>query len=225
MGAFIEQGIIKTYLDENCASRDYKLCTYKDSLPEHAWEFIWQESSPLYKMGGWKETWEEYNAIIRATFISPKFLFLHGVASLKATAMQLVKFEGLDYRGVAPNATVLHSRVESYVPGDLNRFENSKQNLGQLDQFKWFNPLQLILVLMSVLIMVLIFTFSHSLRQKQVLVLVGLIIVLGIIINAWVCGTFANSIGRLGNRMIWLIPAYTLISLSQLKWIPLKKTT
>jgi hypothetical protein len=217
MGAFIEQGIIKPYLDENCDSFHYNLCVYKDSLPEYAWQFIWQESSPLYKLGGWKETKEEFNAIIRGTFFSPKFMLLHVEASFKATIKQLGKFVSLHPDGVAPNASQLHSRVESYVPHDLYRFENSRQNLGNLGNLRWFNRVQLFLVVLSTIFILLFFSISRAARANQVLLLTGMILLLGIILNAWVCGTFANPIDRLGNRMIWLIPMYSLIMLTWMK--------
>ncbi len=225
MGAFIEQGIVKPYLDQNCSSHDYGLCAYKDSLPEYAWQFIWEESSPLYKLGGWKETKEEFSAIIRGTFLSPKFLVLHAAASFKATVSQLGRFEGLDDDGVAPNASQLRSRVEEYVPKDLNRFDHSRQNSGQLRNLNWLNQLQRILVLISLLTIVLLFIFSRAIRENRLLLLIGLFILLGILINAWVCGTFANPVNRLGNRMIWLIPMYALILLFGAKCFPVKKTT
>ncbi len=225
MGAFIEQGIIRSYLDENCDSHKYKLCAYKENLPEHAWEFIWQESSPLYEMGGWKETRDEFNEIIRATFLSPKYLLLHVGASLKATAKQLIRFEALDYKGVAPNSAVLQERLEFYVARDIDRYTSSKQNLGQLAGYKWMNQVQKILVLMSLLSMIIFFAISPSIRKNRLLMLTGLILLLGILINAWVCGTFANPINRLGNRMIFLIPAYSTLLLFMLRRKSLIKTT
>ncbi|MDX2429469.1 MAG: hypothetical protein QNK35_00960 [Bacteroides sp.] len=225
MGAFIEQGIIQPYLDQSCNTYDYKLCEYKDSLPEHAWQFIWEESSPLYKLGGWKETKEEFKAIIRGTFSSPEFILLHIKASLKATLQQLARFEALDFKGVAPNASELQYRVEKYVPNDLNRFENSRQNLGLLAPIKWWNRAQLILVLFSLFALILIFSFSRTARTKPLLVQIGILIFLGIMLNAWVCGTFSTPIDRTGNRMIWLIPAYAILLLPWEKWFPIKKTT
>lgn len=225
MGAFIEQGIIKSYLDDHCASENYRLCAHKDALPEHAWEFIWQESSPLYEMGGWNETRDEFNEIIRATFLSPKYLLLHVTASIKATAKQLISFEALDYKGVAPNSELLEQRVEKYVPRDISRYVSSKQNLGLLAGYKWLNQVQMILVVMSLLTLMLLFSYSPVLRMNHLLLLSGLILLLGLLINAWVCGTFANPIMRLGNRMIWLIPAYAMLVLFWPHGKLIKKTT
>jgi hypothetical protein len=56
MGAMVEHGIAKQYLDEHCTDGNYKLCMYKDSLPQRAYEFVWDERSPLNKLGGWKQT-------------------------------------------------------------------------------------------------------------------------------------------------------------------------
>lgn len=225
MGAFIEQGIIKSYLDDFCASENYRLCAYKDELPEHAWEFIWEESSPLYEMGGWRETRDEFNEIIRATFLSPKYLLLHVSASIKASAKQLISFEALDYKGVAPNSAVLEERVEKYVPRDISRYVSSKQNLGQLAGYKWLNQVQIILVVMSLLTLILFFSFSPGQKMTDLLLLSGLIILLGILVNAWVCGTFANPINRLGNRMIWLIPFFSTLLMYRPLIKALEKTT
>jgi hypothetical protein len=38
---------------------------------------------------------------------------------------------------------------------------------------------------------------------------------MGVILNAWDCGTFANAIDRLGCKVMWLIPLLTII----LGWI------
>lgn len=219
MGAFIEQGIIKAYLDEHCLSNDYQLCTYKDSLPDFAWEFLWEDSSPLYKMGGWKETKEEYTSIIRQTFLSPKYFLLHLKTSLKATAVQLISFEGLDYRSVAPNASVLESRVENYVPLDIQAYRNSRQNSGSLTGLKWLNFIQLLLTIFSLILTVFLFLIYPVLRKNRILVLLVVFLLLGVLVNAWVCGTFANPINRLGNRMIWLLPVASLLVFFRLKEI------
>ena len=62
MGRMVENGILKKYLDETCATKNYQLCAYKDSLPATADRFLWDfENSPVYKLGGWKTTKKEFN--------------------------------------------------------------------------------------------------------------------------------------------------------------------
>ena len=43
--------------------------------------------------------------------------------------------------------------------------------------------------------------------------MVFIVTIWGIIMNAWVCGTFANAIDRLGSKMIWLVTLLTVVLL------------
>ncbi len=213
MGAYIEQGIIESFLKEECDDQNFGLCAYKDSLPDEAWEFIWEESSPLYQLGGWKATKSEFNEIIRTTWTRPRYLILHLEASFRETLKQLFSFKSVFVHGVSPNLDLLSARVEEYIPADINRFLSSRQNRGPLTAFAWLNPVQLSLVLLSLVLIpgLLISKFSPLPNQK--LVLAGIVLGLGILIHAWVCGTFANPIDRLGSKMIWILPCFALILL------------
>ena len=132
MGAYIEQGIIESFLKEECDDHDFGLCAYKDSLPDQAWKFIWEESSPLYQLGGWKATKSEFNEIIRTTWTRPRYLILHLEASFKETFKQLLSFKSVFTYGVSPNLDQLSARVEEYIPAYINGFLSSKQNNGPL---------------------------------------------------------------------------------------------
>lgn len=92
MGVMVEHGIVKTYLDDNCNSKKYELCRYKDSLPDRAYKFVWDENSPFYKIGGWKKSKSEFNKIIYETLTQPKYILLHIKESCKATLQQLILF-------------------------------------------------------------------------------------------------------------------------------------
>jgi hypothetical protein len=215
MGAYIEQGIIGPYLDQECQDHDYELCAYKDSLPDQAWQFIWEETSPLYLMGGWKASKAEFNEIIRATWTSPRFLAMHLKASITSTVKQLLSFQSVFVHGVSPNIDQLGSRIEEFIPGDLKAFQTSRQNTGPLTAFAWLNPVQLSLLILALVLIPGLLLCQPSLRQKKILMLTGVLLVLGIVIHAWVCGTFANPVDRLGNKMIWILPSYALILIFQ----------
>ncbi len=213
MGAYIEQGIIESFLNEECEAHDFGLCAYKDSLPGQAWEFIWEESSPLYQLGGWKATKSEFNEIIRATWTRPRYLILHLEASFRETFKQLMSFKSVYTYGVSPNLDQLSARVEEYIPADINRFQSSRQNNGPLTAFAWLNPVQLSLVLLSLVLIPGLLLSKFSPLPNQKLVWAGILLGLGILIHAWVCGTFANPVDRLGNKMIWLLPFFAMIML------------
>ena len=45
MGKLAESGILKTYLDKECPTKNYNICKYKDTLPAVAWEFVWDRGT------------------------------------------------------------------------------------------------------------------------------------------------------------------------------------
>ncbi|HEX8517911.1 MAG TPA: hypothetical protein VF868_17075 [Bacteroidia bacterium] len=206
MGAMVEHGILKKYLDENCGTHEYKLCRYKDSLPDKAYLFIWEkETSPLYKMGSWNDVKPEFNEIIHATLTQPGFIGMHIRASAAATLDQLLKFGINDGNGSFPAGTVLHERIAKYCPNDLDAYNHSKQSEGRLNFTDSWNILFMIITLLSLALIIILPGGIRSIF-KTTAGNILFIIIAAILLNAWDCGTFANAIDRLGCKMIWLLP-------------------
>lgn len=214
MGAFVEHGIVKLYLDEYCGSREFELCHYKDSLPSSAWQFVWDDASPMQKMGGWKETKQEFNKIIKGTFSSPKYIAIHFRESLKATASQLLRFNMGDGNGPFPEGTLLHERMGLFMPRELVAYETSRQNQGTLHIRDWILRLHQIVIAASLMGLAFMLVRIRKISTNHLFHMVCCLVLLGILVNAWTCGTFANAIDRLGCKMIWLIPLLTSLSLS-----------
>ena len=205
MGALVEHGIAKSYLDDNCPTKPYKLCAYKDSLPAEAYQFIWDEKSPFYKIGGWKETKAEFNEIIYGTLTKPKYIAMHLKASAKATLQQLGRFAIGDGNGSFAAGTVLYGRIQKYFPHDLSYYAASRQNRSQLNEMPFFNNLFFIVCIASLLAFIfMLVKFSGEISGD--FKLIAVLFFIGILLNAWDCATFANAINRLGCKMIWLIP-------------------
>ena len=213
MGAMVEHGITKKYLEDNCGVKNYKLCAYKDSLNLKAHEFIWEDYSPLYKIGGWNGTKEEFNEIILNTLITPKYLVIHIRESIKATLDQLTKFRIGDGNGPFPEGTKLHERMGIYIPRELNLYETSRQNLRELNVIPLLNRLIYIIVILSLACLIML------IRKRTIFEgffsMFMLVSLTGIIVNAWISGTFGNAIDRLGGKMMWLVPLLALGGLSK----------
>ncbi|MFH0757203.1 MAG: hypothetical protein V2B15_07955 [Bacteroidota bacterium] len=214
MGALVEHGIAKKYLDRNCKETQYALCAYKDSLPPLAWQFIWEESSPFYKVGGWKGTKAEFNEIIRGTLTSPRFMGMHVAESLKATFRQLTKFDVGDGAGAFPAGTLLHERIVKYLPQEQESYENSLQNREKLIFKREYNIIQRIVILISI-VMLIVLPVANKEWNPDKLFIMGILILWAVVVNAWVCGTFAGAIDRLGSKMIWFIPWLAILFLLQ----------
>ncbi len=126
---------------------------------------------------------------------------------------RLESFKSVFTYGVSPNLDQLSARVEEYIPADIKGFLSSKQNNGPLTAFAWLNPVQLSLVLLSLVLIPGLIHSKFSPLPNQKLLWAGILLGLGILIHAWVCGTFANPIDRLGNKMIWILPFLAMILL------------
>ena len=204
MGALAERGILKAFLDKHCASETdaYALCAYKDEIPKYGWQFVWEPYSPLYKIG-WKESKSEFNTIIFKCFTEPDLVWLQVKSSLTGTFSQLLKFkigEGNSPYTVESN---MQKRILSkYGHDSLDQFRDSYQQKDQLVQM--IDAYNFLIYLSSIVFAILLFftIIIHFDFQKSELITFAII---AIILNAWLCATFANVIDRLGNRVLSIL--------------------
>jgi hypothetical protein len=215
MGAMTEQGILKTFLDENCGTHHYRLCSYKDSLPKTCIEFVWSPNSPFYKLGGWEATRPEFNSIIYATLTQPKYIGLHMKASLKASASQLLHFKIGDGNGKFLGDDPLYKRISHYVPGEALAYAHSGQNLSEHGFVDFSNLLFPILVGVGFL-----FSLWIGVREKFIsgeMKGIAFVFLFVILLNIWDCATFSCVADRFGCKLIWLIPCMALLFLFKLR--------
>lgn len=208
MGRMVENGILKRYLDENCATHNYDICAYKDSLPLNADRFLWDyANSPVYKLGGWKTTKEEFSSIISETLIKPKYIILHIKASVKATAQQFKAFSIGEGNIGFGKETTLYERIERYVPNNIAAYAQSRQTKSELVLFNSFNWVYGIIVYFSLIILIAMISLK-KLRSKlsKFQVLFILFTILGIIYNDFVCATLSTIANRFACRVMWLLP-------------------
>ncbi len=210
MGRMVENGILKKYLDENCATKSYQLCAYKDSLPPNADRFLWDfENSPVYKLGGWKTTKEEFNTIISETFTRPEYIALHLKAAASNTLEQLTTFNLGEGNIAFPKGTKLHERIGLFT-NDLDRYESSKQTKGELLLFNQMNNIQLITVYVS-LLLILIALFGIDKTRNRQFFLLSVFVLAGLFFNDMVCASLSTVANRFAVRVMWMIPLLLLL--------------
>jgi hypothetical protein len=203
MGALAEHGLLKAYLDDHCPA-DLRVCAQKDSLPAHAYDFIWGPESTVERIGGWEVANKEFSRIIPETFSDPKYLGLHVSAAAEATVDQLFLFSIGDGWGRFGEGTNVRERTLLYFPSSSSAYGTSRQANGTLRFTRTLNRwLPLILLIVSIAIVVRI-TITRQGKNRSTIIA---ILILCIVANAFVCGTFANSVDRLGAKTIWLLPA------------------
>lgn len=206
MARLMDTGFMPEFLEEKCATKNYQMCAYKDSLPTSYDGFLWDPNSPLHKAGGWDiQKHKEYGHIIADVFTTPKYLgkFLNkcGIQSLK----QLKTFE------IGDGFTTSYAAESGQYQLALSHFNkrelredylNSRQTLGTLS-FDIPNKFNYIIVFASLLIITLTFILCKLDRK---ITLLTLIVIGGVILNAIGTSSFSSVYHRFQSRVIWLIP-------------------
>jgi hypothetical protein len=204
-GAMVENGLMKRILDDQCSTHKFKMCSYKDSLPNHGYLFLWDGNSPLYKIGGWEKSRKEFNELARISFTTPKYLLLHCKASAKATLNQLLLFKIGDGNGQFLEGTGVYNEVTCWFKFNKGSYLSSLQNRNQFNFLEDVNNFfDINMLLFSISLLFALFYFRKK-TSKQVLMVIS-ILLLSVLLNAFVSGTFANAIDRLGCKMMWFIP-------------------
>ncbi len=214
-----QTGILKKFLNENCNNDEFKdcvLCNYKDSLPIDLASFIWSDKQILQKSGGWIGSKKEYDRIINATLIKPKYLFLNIYRSFCYGLIQLTRNgigQGLDAynKGSAP-----YGQIHWHFHDELNNYLNSRQNLWngiylKLDTLNTFN---LIILILSLFIVIYLFSTPISSKMDSNTITFLIFVIIAIIINSFITAGLNSPYGRFQARVVWLLPFAICVILS-----------
>ena len=202
MGKLCENGILKTYLDDECATHPNPFCAYKDSLPEHTWDFVWNSHGILEKTGGWHHSKELYDQIIWGTLSKPKYIAQHIQAAISATAQQVILTHGGDGLTPLDTTATLAQELKLHYPDEYQGFINeSKQQKSQID-FTFYNRIYD----WSAIVLILGAVICLYRRPNPLLATFFGITALFILCNAFSTACFANVLARLNARDFWILP-------------------
>jgi hypothetical protein len=197
MSNLIEMGVVDSYLDENCDKKNYRLCRYKDSIPNN---FLWAQNSPLKKTGGWgKANDSVFLAIEKDLLTTPKHLsrviYKSGIYTIK-------QFFNYDMEHVTKPTTFVNNTIRAYFNDDYDSYINSRQPNEDL-RFGFINFSQNLVVGISCFIYCLIGLYA---KRSRKLLMFTFFILAALIINAWFCSTFSGVYSRYQTRVVWLLP-------------------
>ncbi len=201
-------GLLKDYLDNNCAKNDYKICQYKDKIP---WDMLWDPQSPLYLTGGWEANKKEYQQLIKDILTTPKYLKLFIIRTLESSFKQFFTFD----TGDTPPQT-----MGSSVFGAIDQFyhETTKEYLGSFQnnnklKYDEINRSQKVIF---GFLLILFFAFYISDIDVKWKMLISFFL-LTLYFNAAV-STISCIASRFQGRVVWILPLPAFIIL--LNYIP-----
>jgi len=198
----MQDGIVKKLMDETCPPKggaNYRLCEYKNRLKTRADAWLWGNSG-FRALGGFsgKAQQEEDRRIIVETLV--RYPLLHVKMAVYDSVLQFLMFKTGD--GIEPQEWVLEPGFRRMIPGQLHAYLGARQQRGQL-RFKTLNLIHVPIGAMSVLGLLLLLQHAMARRDWSGSTLPALVL-LGLIGNAIICGTFSNPHDRYQSRVIWL---------------------
>ena len=202
MSRLLDTGILNEYLQDNCKKYHFKICEYKDKMP---WDFLWDwGNSPLYKFGdGWTspQVKQEYMAIIRDIMTTPKYAHKFMVKSVESTVKQFFWYGPGDAPIQGSDSPSFYV-MSLHYPASLKEFQHARQqnnllNLAPLGEIQRY----LVAIVFFFCAVFLLFP-AYAGKFKWII----LYILAGLLVNAFICGTFAIVDYRFQTRVIWLLP-------------------
>ena len=220
IGRMVDSGMLKMYLDDHCGEAKYRLCEYKDSLPQNSRAFHWDGNSPLYKEGGWGAPEAEYRAIVWGTLTSPKYLALHVWESVLSTPGQLMQNaigSGLDYGWYRSPESPPYQVVQRYFPHEFNEYIGSRQCINIWEQgldLDFFNRVNY-WVLAATSLLLLWFMFIDKNMGQASLTPLLYVFLIGVFANAFITSSLAVLADRFSPRVVWLLSLWVLLRIQQ----------
>lgn len=198
-----DKGLLKKILNENCHAEEFannKLCNQKDSLPTDINGFIWQGDF-FEKTGGWENSKDDYNAVIKKSLTSPKYLLINATKSIQYAVTQLMYInvgEGLTAYG---DGSAPYGQIAWHFPTELNNYLNSKQNKWNGDRLSFE---LLTIVFWVALILAACFFIVLKSHDKKRYATALTFIILAIILNSMATAMLTSPYERYQSRMAWL---------------------
>ena len=213
-GRLVQDGLAQRYLAENCpadaATAPYKLCAYRDQMPQTANDFLWHPDSPFRQIGWWDGAEAELGALSKQIITAYPGEFLS--TALVATGEQMLKIHTGD--GLDEWQEVTRWVFATLLPEQQNLgfLAARQQNSGFTQSL--FDALNMIHVPVGYLSMLgLVFAVGWGFRQgRHDLGALALFTLLALLGNAFINGALSNPHDRYQGRLVWLATLVVLMT-------------
>jgi hypothetical protein len=201
-GRLIQDGIVQRYLAEHCPQASPALCPYRAELPSVADDWLWDNDSPLRKVGGAQAFAVEERRIIAETLVL--YPGMHLATALQATVGQLRAMRTVVSTSPWHNSNT-RWEIERLAPGTLPRFYAARQQREALD-IDFLNLLHVPLAALSMLALIVIVALGRFRRVEPSASALAATVLIAILGNAAICGVLSQVSDRYQSRLVWLAP-------------------
>ena len=210
----MQDHIVKQLMDDTCppaGTINWRLCAYKNRLPKSANAWLWGENSGFHALGGFtSQTQQDEDGRIIVESLK-RYPAMHLRAAVSDSLLQFVQFRTGD--GIEPQLTILEPNFQRVIPRQVPAYLEARQQRG-LIRFKTLNLIHVPVGAMSVLGLLLLLQHASVRRSWEAASLPALVL-LGLIGNAVICGTFSNPHDRYQSRIVWLPTLVLLLAVTR----------
>lgn len=213
-GRLVQDGLAQRYLADHCPDATIKLCTYKDSLPATADDFIWHKDSPFVAIGGWDSAGPELSRLVGGIVATYPGAFIS--TALTATADQLMMVKTGD--GLDEWQEVTRWIFRAFMAeGQHRSFAGARQQRQQTTRglFDALNLVHVPVAHLSGLGLFLVAFWGFRSGRRDVAAL-ALFVAIALIGNAFINGALSNPHDRYQSRIVWL--ATLVVGLAGIVW-------
>jgi hypothetical protein len=196
----LQDGIVTRYLGDHCAEQHFKLCPYRNDLPETADDFLWSRETVFNKLGRFPGMNDEMGYI--AIHALAEYPLWQAQEALLATGEQMLKVatgENTDH----PTLTHTYGIYRDYLRQQLKVVDAARQQ----SSFITFGPINLIHVpvalISTALILAMLIAAAFRRRLDDVTLLAATVF-LALLGNAVICGVISGAHDRYGSRLVWI---------------------
>jgi hypothetical protein len=210
----MQDGIVKQLMNDTCppaGTMNWRLCTYKNRLPRSANAWLWGEHSGFRALGGFeaRSQQEEDSRVILESL--KRYPVMHLRAAVTESVLQFFQFKTGD--GIEPQLSVLEPNFKRMIPKQVPAYLEARQQRG-LIRFKTLNLIDVPVGAVSVLGLLLLLQQARLRRVWDQASLPALVL-LGLVGNAIICGTFSNPHDRYQSRVVWLPSLVLLLAVAR----------
>jgi hypothetical protein len=210
LARLMQDGIVQRLMADVCPPRGsgapepYTLCAYRARLPRNANAWLWGEHSSFRAEGGFRRSDGEYSRIVRDSLV--RYPWMHLKAAALDSASQFLQVRTGD--GIESQRSILRPAFRHALPRQLPAYLAARQQT-RIIRFRDINLIHVPVAMISLLGLLLLLHHA-AVRGRWGEAALPATVLLALIGNAIICGTFSNPHDRYQSRLMW-VPALVLL--------------
>jgi hypothetical protein len=214
LARLMQDGIVQRLLRDTCPPNGdihWRLCAYQDKVPQSAEAWLWGETSSFRALGGFTSPAQQDEGRRMVMESLKRYPLLHVRKAVRESVLQFFQFKTGD--GIEPQLRTLEPQFKQLIPAQMPAYLAARQQHARF-RYKPLNLIHVPVAAMSILGVAALLRHAVG-RRRWGEGLLPALVLLGLVGNAIICGTFSNPHDRYQSRVIWLPTLVVLLAVAR----------